>query len=308
MSKPLTLVKLITLVALAITTAEAFSLGGCVGRAAAAARGRPLAATTATAKAVEVPVVTVAGGGAVTGTTTLALRTTRSGNDAFVVHRKLVKERRDMRQGTASTKTRSEVSGGGRKPYAQKGTGNARRGSSRSPLIRGGGVIFGPKPKDWANKKMNKKEARLAVGLAIQNKAGISIVVDDLEAALPEPKTKAMAALLATLGAPKELHTLLVLDVHDELFYRAGRNIPTLKVLLKDQLNVYDCLRSQRIIYARGAFEFIKAKFSAPERYRAGLVVGSGGGGGGGGGGGSSSNEGAGTAPLGAVSSSSLAS
>merc|ERR1719407_188310 len=118
----------------------------------------------------------------------------------YVVHRKYVLERRNARAGTASTKTRSEVRGGGRKPFKQKGTGRARQGSIRSPLKVGGGVTFGPKPKNWANKKMNRKEARLAISLALQSRTPSMTVVKDLEASVTSPKTAEMFTLLQKVG------------------------------------------------------------------------------------------------------------
>ncbi|KAH8088767.1 hypothetical protein JL720_6731 [Aureococcus anophagefferens] len=153
-------------------------------------------ATALAVATAEVPVKSFDGADA--GTATLSLKTTKGEKDmrvaAYVVHRKYVNERRNTRQGTASTKTRAEVRGGGRKPFKQKGTGRARQGSTRTPLKPGGGVVFGPKPKDWANKKINRKEAELAIGIAIQNKAARAtvdeITVSDVALGQPGPFTK----------------------------------------------------------------------------------------------------------------------
>lgn len=126
----------------------------------------------------------------------IALRA--SSKPMYVVHRKVMWELNNRRQGTASTKTRSEVSGGGRKPYKQKGTGRARRGSTRSPLIVGGGVSHGPKPKDWST-KMNKKERRVAMASAIMGVLSRAVVVDDFDGEVTVPKTSALLAVLKRL-------------------------------------------------------------------------------------------------------------
>lgn len=135
--------------------------------------------------------------GTALGEVAVSLRT--SAKPMYVVHRKVVNELANRRQGTVSVKTRSEVSGGGRKPYKQKGTGRARRGSSRSPLLVGGGKCFGPKPKDWSM-KMNKKERRVATSSAIMGVLPRAIVVDDLEPTFAATsKTSAMMAVLRKL-------------------------------------------------------------------------------------------------------------
>merc|ERR1719230_253617 len=172
-------------------------LTGASAFAGAAVRGSAPAVRPAAAS-VQMGVPVVDFDAATVGEEEVALKVAKSG--AYVVHRKVVAEQANMRLGTACTKTRSDVRGGGRKPYQQKGTGNARRGSTRSPLIVGGGVTFGPKPKNWANKKMNKKEARLAVSLAFQSRAPSMTVVKGLETSLSVPKTAAMSDLLSTLG------------------------------------------------------------------------------------------------------------
>ena len=133
------------------------------------------------------------------GTAELDLDTAPAETAEGLVHRYVVMIRQNMRQGTASTKTRSEVRGGGRKPMKQKGTGNARQGSRRTPLRPGGGVVFGPKPRDWTI-KMNKKEKRLAMATTLQNAACDTIVVEDLDASgkFSERKTRSMEAAFAS--------------------------------------------------------------------------------------------------------------
>ncbi|KAH8053376.1 hypothetical protein JL722_9604 [Aureococcus anophagefferens] len=171
-------------------------------------------ATALAVATAEVPVKSFDGADA--GTATLSLKTTKGEKDMYVVHRKYVNERRNARQGTASTKTRAEVRGGGRKPFKQKGTGRARQGSTRTPLKPGGGVVFGPKPKDWANKKINRKEAELAIGIAIQNKAARATVVDSLAGKfVGAPKTKSVTSMLSGL-ASTPTKTVLV-DTEDDV-------------------------------------------------------------------------------------------
>src|SRR5215813_14134839 len=150
----------------------------------------------------------------------------------------------NRRSGTASTKTRGLISGGGRKPWRQKGTGRARSGSTRSPLWRHGGTIFGPQPRDYSY-KMPKKAWRRALTLALSDRAlnGKMIVVESLE--LAEPKTKLAKAALEALGLR---HALIVLDEADLSFYRAARNLAAHKVLLLGGLNVFDVLNYDELL------------------------------------------------------------
>jgi large subunit ribosomal protein L4 len=130
------------------------------------------------------------------GQATLELKVAKEENAAHIVHRALVRQQANARQGTASAKTRAEVRGGGRKPWRQKGTGRARAGSIRSPLWRGGGVIFGPKPRDY-DLKMNRKERRLALRTAIADRAEDMVVVEEFGDKLPKPKTKELVEAIA---------------------------------------------------------------------------------------------------------------
>ena len=154
--------------------------------------------------------------GASAGTASLDLKTASPDVAKGLVHKYVVMVRQNARRGTASTLTKSEVRGGGRKPFKQKGTGNARAGSTRTPLKPGGGVIFGPKPKDWSI-KMNKKERRLAMATAIQSASSAMIVVDDL-AKCATPKTKAMGEALKSWGvAEGEKAYLITKDASDNV-------------------------------------------------------------------------------------------
>jgi large subunit ribosomal protein L4 len=161
-----------------------------------------------------------------------------------VVHQALVRQLANARQGTANTKTRAQVAGGGRKPYRQKGTGRARQGSRTSPLLRGGGVIFGPQSRSY-RQAMPKKMRRLALRCVLSAKVsdGEMIVVDDI--ALTGPMTKEIARILSALGVKPPV--LIVTAVPDPNIYKSARNIERTKVLPANMLNVGDLL-SHRIL------------------------------------------------------------
>ena len=161
-----------------------------------------------------------------------------------VVHQALVRQLANARQGTASTKTRAQVSGGGRKPFRQKGTGRARRGSASSPLLRGGGVAFGPHPRSY-RQAMPRKMRSLALRCVLSAKVaqGEMVVVDEL--ALNEPKTKEMARILAALGVGSSV--LIVTAGADPNAYKSARNLERTKTLPANLINVGDLL-SHRIL------------------------------------------------------------
>jgi large subunit ribosomal protein L4 len=163
-----------------------------------------------------------------------------------VVRMQLAKRRR----GTASTKTRGEVSGGGRKPWRQKGTGRARAGSTRSPLWRGGGVALGPKPRDYAYKLPKKvRRAALCSALSMKNQEGLLKVIDRLD--LPTPKTRQMIGFLRDLGVEKAAVILLADDTPNVQL--AARNLPEVKVLRVEGVNIYDLLTHDYLICTREA-------------------------------------------------------
>ena len=198
------------------------------------------------------------------GQTTFELRVAKEQTASHIVQRALVRQMTNARQGTASTKTRSEVRGGGRKPWRQKGTGRARAGSIRSPLWRGGGVIFGPKPRDF-NLKLNRKERRLALRTALVSRAEDLIVVEEFVSELSRPKTKELVAALARWGAAPENKTLLILSTlaaADNVCLSA-RNIENVKLIAADQLNVYDLLHADKIVLTASALEKIQEVYSA---------------------------------------------
>jgi large subunit ribosomal protein L4 len=154
------------------------------------------------------------------------------------------------RAGTASTKGRAEVSGGGKKPWRQKGTGRARAGSNRSPLWRGGGVVFGPKPRDYSYKVPKKVRAR-ALGAVLTDKlaGGNLLVVDTL--ALLGPKTKEAVALLGGVGATGNV--LVVVDQEDRNLFLAMRNLPDVHVIHVSQINVYNLLWANSVVVTEAA-------------------------------------------------------
>ena len=196
------------------------------------------------------------------GETTFDLRVAKAETAAHIVHRALVRQMTNSRQGTASTKTRAEVRGGGRKPWRQKGTGRARAGSIRSPLWRGGGVIFGPKPRDF-NLKLNRKERRLALRTAFVSRAEDLIVVEEFSNELQRPKTKELLAALARWGVSPGQKSLLILSEIAENVLLSARNIENLKLIAADQLNVYDLLHADKIVVTSAALAKIQEVYSA---------------------------------------------
>ncbi len=168
----------------------------------------------------------------------------------FVLHATVVMQQANRRQGTHQTKGRSDVSGGGKKPWKQKGTGRARAGSTRSPLWRHGGTVFGPHPRDYGFRLPKKvRAAALKASLAAQAQAGRITILQGLE--LERPSTKALAGVLKVLGA--EGRVLLVLQAKDETVWRSARNLPRVQVLPVQGLNVYDLLAANRVVFTRQA-------------------------------------------------------
>ncbi|ASC74316.1 50S ribosomal protein L4 [Halomicronema hongdechloris C2206] len=195
------------------------------------------------------------------GTASVALKVAKEETASHIVHRALVRQVNNGRQGTAAAKTRAEVRGGGRKPWRQKGTGRARAGSSRSPLWRGGGVIFGPKPRDYST-KMNRKERRLALRTAFQSRIDDLVVVEEFTDQLSRPKTRELVDAIARWGIdPNEKVLMVVLDRQDNL-YLSARNLVNLKVILATNLNVYDLLAADRLVVTSAALQTIQEVYS----------------------------------------------
>jgi large subunit ribosomal protein L4 len=176
------------------------------------------------------------------------------GKGTQAVHDVVTAYRAGQRSGTASTKTVGEVAGTNKKPWKQKGTGRARAGSFRSPLWAGGGVVFGPKPRDFS-KKVSKKTRALALRKALSErlKAGDVIVVDDLN--LDSPKTKIFAGIISKLELKGK--TLLVANGENENLSLASRNISNIALTTSDSLNTYDVLRPDKLLFTRSAFDKI---------------------------------------------------
>jgi large subunit ribosomal protein L4 len=169
-----------------------------------------------------------------------------------LVHEALVKQLANARQGTAGTKTRHFVRGGGKKPYRQKGTGRARAGTSRSPLWKGGGTIFGPHPRDYSY-NMPKKASRLALASVLSAKlsSGELTVLDKLS--FSEPKTKEAAALLGGLGLTGK--TMILTAGGDNNVYLAARNIKDVKVCRVENINVFDLLKCKNLLADKDALD-----------------------------------------------------
>lgn len=176
-------------------------------------------------------------------------------NANYIIHRALEHQNVLSHQYTASTKTRSEVRGGGRKPWKQKGTGRARAGSNRSPLWKGGGVIFGPKPKTM-NHKLNKKEFQLALRTLLFNKKEQIVVFNNLE--IENCKTKEFLNLISKADKNLDSKTLIVLSKANYPIQLAVRNIPTVETVLATSLNIKALLRAQQIFLDETTLNLIK--------------------------------------------------
>ena len=175
-----------------------------------------------------------------------------------LVHMAVVQQLANNRQGTQKAKTRSEVSGGGRKPWRQKGTGHARQGSTRSPQWTGGGVVFAPTPRDYSF-KLNKKEKRAALKSALTSVVNENkfIVVDELK--LDAIKTKDFAKVLTNLNVDK---ALVVLDSNDQNVVMSAKNIPTVKTALTNTINVYDILKYNTVVVTKAAVDQIQEVYA----------------------------------------------
>ena len=184
------------------------------------------------------------------------------GKGTQAVHDTVVAYRAAQRMGTACTKNVGEVAGTNKKPWRQKGTGRARAGSFQSPLWVGGGVVFGPKPRDFS-KKVNSKTKQLALRKALSErlKAGDVVVVDDLK--LSSPKTKDFVGVLSALDLKGT--ALIVSAEVDKNLSLASRNVEKVTLTTSDSLNTYDVLRSDKLVFTKGAFEKVEARLSNKE-------------------------------------------
>ncbi len=181
------------------------------------------------------------------GQASLDLKVARETSAADLLHRAVVRQLANARQGTASTLTRAEVAGGGRKPYKQKGTGRARQGSIRTPLRPGGGIVFGPKPRSYAL-AMNRKERRLALRTALMSRVADITVVKGFAQGLEVPKTREITAALQRFGIAADAKVLLVIDGASEEVRLSVRNLEKVKLIAADQLNVFDLLNASKLV------------------------------------------------------------
>ncbi len=175
-----------------------------------------------------------------------------------IVHKAVVATLANRRQGTQSALTRSEVRGGGRKPWRQKGTGHARQGSIRAPQWTGGGIVFAPKPRDYAT-KINKKEARLALFSVLTSKLADSklIVVDELS--MDAPKTSEFAKILSNINASK---ALVVTEERDNNVVLSARNIPDVETADRTSVNVYDILKHDSLVFTKDAIKALEEVYA----------------------------------------------
>ena len=185
-----------------------------------------------------------------------------------LIHQVVVAQLAAARQGTHSTKRRGEVSGAGRKPFKQKGTGNARQGSIRAPQMTGGGIVHGPKPRDYSQRTPKKMVAAALLGSLSDRARGDRLNIVDSFGVEGAPSTKAAASVLAALGATKNV--LVVIERGDDLTVKSVRNLAYARTLTFDQLNAYDVLVSDDIVFTKAAFDaFVASKTAAPEEVSA---------------------------------------
>ena len=195
--------------------------------------------------------------GKATGELEVRFPLVEGGKGTQAVHDVVVAYQAGQRSGTACTKNVGEVSGSNKKPWRQKGTGRARAGSHQSPLWVGGGVVFGPRPRDFA-KKVSKSTKQLALRKALTERlnAGDVIVVDDFK--LGAPKTKEFVSALNALEVKRT--ALLVTDGADENLQRASRNVENVEITTSDFVNTYQVLRSDKLVFTRGAFQKLEER------------------------------------------------
>ena len=191
------------------------------------------------------------------GESSIDLKTAKESSAADLLHRAVLRQQAHSRQGTASTLTRSEVRGGGRNPYKQKGTGRARQGSIRTPLRPGGGIIFGPKPRKY-NLEMNRKERRLALRTALMSRISDAKIIKDFGSKLEVPKTSEIVALLKRVGIDSDVKILIILNKPSEIIKRSIKNLEKVKLICADQLNVFDLLNANSLVIGEDALSTIK--------------------------------------------------
>nr|YP_010902715.1 ribosomal protein L4 [Hypnea nidulans]WCH54570.1 ribosomal protein L4 [Hypnea nidulans] len=180
----------------------------------------------------------------------------------YLIHRAVVQQLNNKRQGTANTKTRSEVRGGGKKPWKQKGTGRARAGSNRSPLWKGGGTIFGPKYKNY-NIKINKKEKNLALNNILYNKVKDTLVITDFGHNLNSPNTKLLLKEINQLGLNnnKQNKILIIVNKKEKNLFLSIRNLQNIELISVHQLNIFALLKAHKVIMTLSALHHLNKAY-----------------------------------------------
>jgi len=181
-----------------------------------------------------------------------------SGN--YLIHRDILRHQISLKQGTVSTKTRSEVRGGGRKPWRQKGTGRARAGSNTSPLWKGGGVTFGPKPRK-ISLKLNKKERKLALQTLLYNKRNLISVIDNLESVVDSPKTKVFSNICKNCGVELNQKVLIIVSKKTIPLKLSIRNMKNVELISASNLNTLSLLKAKQILLTPLAVNEIKETY-----------------------------------------------
>ena len=181
-------------------------------------------------------------------------------NPMYIIHKSIVQQLHKQRQGNANCKTRSEVKGGGKKPWKQKGTGKARAGSIRSPLWRGGGIIFGPKTKQYKS-KINKKEKQLAISNLLYNKKDFTTAIGQSFFKLDEPKTKLFLQKIHELKLDNQAKFLIVIEKKDKNLYLATKNLKNIEIITANQLNSLSIIKAKYILIEINTIKTIQERY-----------------------------------------------
>lgn len=182
-------------------------------------------------------------------------------NSMYIIHNNLIKQLATKRQGTAYSKTRSEVRGGGRKPWKQKGTGKARCGSIRSPLWRGGGVTFGPRNRNYTS-KINNKEKKLAIRTLLFNKVSQILVISNKEIFLEQPSTQIFLKKLENLNLDLDKKILIIVDNKDSSLYLSSRNLQNIEIIQANQINCLALLNAEKIVITSHSLKQIEETYN----------------------------------------------
>jgi large subunit ribosomal protein L4 len=182
-------------------------------------------------------------------------------NSMYIIHNNLIKQLATKRQGTAHSKTRSEVRGGGRKPWKQKGTGKARCGSIRSPLWRGGGITFGPRNRNYIS-KINNKEKKLAIRTLLFNKISQILVISNKEIFLEQPSTQIFLKKLEDINLDLSKKILIIVDNKDNSLYLSSRNLQNIEIIHANQINCLALLNAEKIVITSQSLKQIEETYN----------------------------------------------